>query len=55
MSSLPEVCQFKKRVGIAQCRGYIRDPDKQPDVFSGEAWRNCKSCKFTIKPKEATK
>jgi hypothetical protein len=61
MSSLPNAyepmqCSFKRKVGLAQCRQYIRDPAKTPEVRNGVEWRNCVSClKVQTKDKEAIK
>jgi len=42
--SEPLICPFKKNVGLGQCRAYVRDPAKQPDVRNGVEWHNCVSC-----------
>ena len=42
--SEPLICPFKKNVGLGQCRPYIRDPNKMPEVRNGVEWHNCVSC-----------
>ena len=45
-------CNHKYATGRAQCRSYIRDPAKAPEVNQGVEWHNCESCiKVRVKVK----